>query len=421
MHRQTVHGIVPSESGFYTMVSLRGGEPGNGRITIRQWPIRNRLRTSLLLHRGVYCGIASSWKGPTSRLHEGMLTIDKSDRSCTPWVDPVTISSSSESLAGNLLALISDDAYLCTIPLCCGDASLHSFISIHAIRGELGKPQYFKIGIIVNQELRAVFALAPANSDIIESHIARLRRYFSRIQPDYPFPERVYLLAADHAAPDVPSFLNPLTIKIGNREIREEQELKALGCALAQIKGTIPVFAGSSPSSAQRGLRSAALIASIFVLILSGLTACTPVFLNAFLKVRLHSIEQHYRSVFLDNPELKTMIIRNDSLTSSIFRLIERSDRSTQWGRLFQTLGEQRPEGLYFERLGSEPAASSPNHMRVAIAGFAKNETMITDLISKLQKINSISALSLSSVEKSNNKDNLCNFRIVCTFMTIGP
>jgi Tfp pilus assembly protein PilN len=78
----------------------------------------------------------------------------------------------------------------------------------------------------------------------------------------------------------------------------------------------------------------------------------------------------------------------------------------------------QRPEGLYFEMLGSEPVKGPPGFVRIAVSGWARSEKLVADFIEHLQKDNSISNISLSSLEKNEKKTNLCDFKIICILKT---
>jgi hypothetical protein len=414
MQARKAFGIIPNEIGRYVMVSL-SGEPKRLRIAIHRWNIGDKLQMLRLLHRGVYCGIPSFWKSAASRAPQDILKAQSPDNTFTPWVDRMTASVHTEGLSDNLLALVPQDAYLCTAPLFCADATLHSFISVHVMAADHDRPAYFKIGIVINTTLIAVYALTPGSENALESHLARMQRFFARACPHLAFPHHIYTLNGDYAFSSDHFLFHSLEVTIGNRTVREADELMALGCALAQHAGVVPVFSGSSGGGAIRRFRAAAWIASAAIVLIAALAACAPVIMNFFLEKKIYSCEQQSRFVIVNDSRIKAAITRNQSLATSIIRLSAKAADQTQWGRFWQALGTLRPEGLFFEKLGSEAAGASSGAVRIAIAGFAQNETMVTDVISQLQKTGLISNISLTSMEKNKTRPTICDFRILCT------
>jgi hypothetical protein len=414
MHERKTFGIVPNENGRYVMVS-HWGEPKHSRITIRRWNIGDKLQSLRLLHRGVYCGIPSFWKSAASHTTKDILSADSPDSALTPWADAVTASVHTEGLSDNLVALIPEDTYLCTVPLLYGDASLRSFISVHAIAADHDRTAYFKIGIIISATLIAVYGVAPGSEKSLESHFARIQRYFTRAFPHIAFPRHAYTFNGDLPSSFDHFIFHSLKVTIGHRTVHEADELKALGCALAQRVGGAPIFSGSSNGGAIRRLRAAAWIASAAIILITALGVCAPACINFFLEKKIATLELQRRSVIMSDPRIKAAITRNQTLGASIIRLSAKAGDQTQWGRFLQSLGALRPEGLYIEKLGSEAAGASPGAVRIAIAGAAQNETMVTDLISQLQKTGFVSNLSLTSMEKNKTKPTICDFKIICT------
>ena len=418
MHARKAFGIIPNENGRYVMVSL-WGESKQSRIAIRRWNIGDKLQSLRLLHRGVHCGIPSFWKSAASHTATDILSADSPDSAFTPWADRMTASFHIESLSDNLLALVPEDVYLSTVPLFCGDAALHSFISVHILAGDHDRLAYLKIGIIINTTLIAVYALAPGNETALESHLARIQRYFARAFPRIAFPNYVYMFDGGHAFSSDHFIFHSLEVKIGNRTVREADELRALGCALAQRMGGAPVFSGPACGGAIRRFRAAAWTASAALVLITALAICAPAIMNFFLGKKIQIYELRSRSVIMSDPRIKAAITRNQTLGTSIIRLSAKAGDQTQWGFFLQSLGALRPEGLYFEKLGSEAAGASFNAVRIAIAGSAQNETMVTDLISQLQKTGIISNISLTSMEKNKDKPTICDFKIICTLKVL--
>jgi Tfp pilus assembly protein PilN len=415
-----VFGVVPSENGRYVMVALSKGAPERSRMWVRRWDIGDKLQTLKLLQRGVYCGIPSFWKSALSRTPQNILSVDGYDTSFTPWADGMIASIHSEGLSDNLLGLVPEDSYLCTLPLYFGDNAPPSFIAVHGVSAVHDHPPYFKIGIVLDKKLIAVFAFSPGVGNVLESHVARIRRSFIRAYPQRTFPEHVFLLGLD------PSFVmdhfsvHPLSVKVGGATVRGSDELKALGCALVGRDAVLPVFSGSSSAGGRR-FRARLWLASAMIILGTMLAACAPAVVNYFLAKKILSYETQERLSTFNNPDIRAVMARNERLGASIFRLNAKSKDQTQWAVFLRSLGNLRPEGLYFEKLGSEVAAASAKAVRIAISGSARNETMVTDMISRLQKSGLISNISLSSLEKNKTQTSLCDFKFICTLKVLNP
>jgi hypothetical protein len=416
MQARTVYGITPNDQGRYVLVSLHMGK--RMRLSVRRWNVGDKLQDLRLLHRGVYCGVPSFWKSASSPAVPDMLAAPGPDKGFIPWTDRTAAAVHTEALSNNLLALVPEDSYLCTVPFLCGDPSLHSFISVHAVPANQDQQAYFKIAVIVNKTLIAVFALAPGAFDALEFHLGRIRRFFGRCLQHVVFPEHVYVLGIENTFSSAHFLTHPLPTKIGHSTIHAEDELKALGCALAQYAGTVPVFAGPSKAGSSRHFRAAAWIAAFIILLATAFAACVPTLMNVFLRRELAVYGEQYHSVVINNPVITAAVARNDSLGASILKMNAKSRQRTNWGRFLQALGSERPEGLFYEKLGSETAGALSNAVRIAISGFAQGETRVTDLIARLQKTGLIANISLTSMEKNKTKPNICDFKIVCTLIT---
>jgi hypothetical protein len=421
MLARTLHGIASAENGDLVMVSLYTAKRGRFRIAVRGWPLDDKLQPLRLLNRGVYCGIPSSWKSRQSFTKNEIIAIDIPEKPFIPWTDSDQAAIYSESLSDNLLALVPEDSYLCAIPLAFGDLSVRSFVCCHAIQ-PADRPAYYKIGIVIDKELIAAFTMAPGTPDQIEYHFGKIHRYFTRNYPDITFPDYIYDLQEKNSFSNAHFAAHRLDVAIAGRELRTETELKALGCALARQTSGVPVFSGPAKSGVSRGARSILWIATAALLLGTALFAFAPVIINLFIKSETHNFDMRYRSIVSENPRLRAMISRNESLSASIIQLNSKFSLShrTQWGRFLQALGSQRPEGLFLEKLGSETVSSSPNAIRIALSGFAQKETLVTDLITRLQKTGLVTQIYLSSIEKNKTKSDICDFRIVCTLTIIS-
>ena len=202
--------------------------------------------------------------------------------------------------------------------------------------------------------------------------------------------------------------------------LNADEEIRALGCALSGQTGNIPAFQISSIDYLSRVLRSAIIIGSAAIILISALFTLTPAILFKITETRLHYLEAKYRSGIMENREIRDLAGRNDSLAKDILSLQAKFSKQTRWSGFLETIGKNRPNGLFLEKLCSEPVASSSSKIRIAISGSAENETLVTDFIARLQKDELVSGVSLSFLEKNEKNKKICNFRIICLINIIN-
>jgi hypothetical protein len=265
--------------------------------------------------------------------------------------------------------------------------------------------------------------LSPKDPGLLESHIGRIRRWLARACPHVVFPEHVFLLGHESTVSMDHFICRTLVVKIGKKTLRQEDEMKALGCALFQRSAGVPVFSGPEAGGAVRLrlLRGALWISSVAIFIATALAAAPPLVANYFLEKDLRACEAQKRAVVFDNPAIRALVDHNDSLGASIVRLTAKAGSPTQWGRFFHTVAALRPDGLYFEKFGSEIAGSKTAAVRIAISGSAQNETLVTEVIARLQKSGLVADIALSSMEKNKTRPTLCDFKFICTLKLTNP
>ena len=411
---QTTHGIVPTDDGQYLMVSLQASETGAPRIAVKRWNCHDRIRTMLLLHRGIVCGVSSFWKSPNSRVPENTLAAEKAGAFFTPLTPRTTADIHLETLAGNCVALVPNDAFLCTVPLYFGDKSVHSFVSVFPL------PSHYKIGLVINRELVAVFDMAPCAPDSLEAHVGRISRYWARTFAHMPFPEHMYALGDETSLKTGQFSLQHLNITAGNYECATYDEIRALGVALARTTsvGNVPEFPLSSAKSAVRLPRTLLYAASVLMVIIALLLTGVSLVANKLTEFKINAYALQFQSAISNNKEIKDLFAENGALATMILQFRDKSSAKTNWAPFLHALGAQRPEGLYLEMLGSEPVKGSSGSARIAVSGWARSEKLVADFIARLQKDDRISNILLSSLEKNEKKTTLCDFKIVCVLKT---
>ncbi|MGB7566824.1 MAG: PilN domain-containing protein [Chitinivibrionales bacterium] len=411
---QTTHGIVPTDDGQYLMVSLRAPGAGAPRIAVKRWNCHDRIQTMLLFHRGIVCGVSSFWKSPKSQAPENTLAAEKAGTFFTALAPRTTADIHLETLAGNCVALVPDDAFLCTVPLYFGDKSAHSFISVFPL------PSHYKIGLVINRELVAVFDMAPCTPEALEAHAGRISRYWARTFPHVPFPEHMYALGSETGLKTGQFSLQHLNIIAGNFECTTYDEIRALGVALARTTsvGNVPEFPLSSAKSAVRLPRTLLYAASVLMVIIALLLTGASLIADKLTESKINAYASQFQSTISNDKDIKNLLAENGMLANEILQFRDKSLARTNWALFLHALGTQRPEGLYFEMLGSEPVKGSSGSARVAFSGWARSEKLVADFIARLQKDDRISNISLSSLEKNEKKTTLCDFKIVCILKT---
>jgi hypothetical protein len=406
---QQIHGIISTEDGSFLLSSLEKTEQGWTAKRSRRWNADNAVNNLLLLHRGVVAAAPSHWtpSDAASFPSAGTMVSAQSDSHIVPHASEAVIGSFSGRLSHNLLAVVPGDAFLCTIPLALGRDPAQSFVSVYQ------DASFYKIGIIINRSLAAVFTMAPASPQALAGHLGRIERYWSGTGAGAPFPEKVFLLGRSEAPAGLASSVSRLDCAGSGIDTSDPDALAASGAALSGLYGNVPRFAVDAAPASLRKARTA-LYAVSAGMVLCALLACAalPVF-TAAAHGRLASYKKQYQAILSSNPDLKVLLGQNDSLARLILSAHDEALSQTRWARMLQTLGTIRPDGLFMEMLGSDGTALS-GKVRVAFSGWAYNESQVTGFIASLQKSGLYSGVSLSSLER-NESSNVSTFRITCT------
>ncbi len=194
--------------------------------------------------------------------------------------------------------------------------------------------------------------------------------------------------------------------------------LCAAGVAFTEACGFAPRVAGPAPGAKLRGLRTAAYAGA-------GVIALCALLLAASFPVAAHmavgwtaAYKEQYRQILSQTPELRALMVRNDSLAQTVILSHETEARKTRWTTMLETLGRLRPDGLYFDMIGTD-GAQATGITGVALSGWAQNESLVTGFIGSLAKSGPYSDISLSSLERDEQKK-ITTFRITCTFRLSG-
>jgi hypothetical protein len=404
------YGISLDDSGGYVMAAMARSQRGWNVAKISQWESADRFRSLMLMHRGVYLSMPAHWESDR-------LAIEVDDRVRARENSPFSLVARAEMfdlhsriLDKNLMAVVPDDLFLATIPSAFGDAECASFVVVYKT------DVCYKIGIVINRELIAVFPMAPATPESLAGHMARVRYYFTSIHPQKAFPADLYLLNVDNPFDGKEFIAHTLSLPGDPALWKRETVLKAAGAALAGIVDVGAVqFSGPSPAARLRTIRADAILISAMV-VLGALAAGIGMGLNEFwMAGRIKAYQARYEKVLGQNAGYQKLLAENEALAAKVLRLQSTFSERTNWGRLLQTLGDIRPDGLYFDRLGSEPVKGAPDQVRLAFTGWAKSETAVTTFIQKLQSVPFITQLQLSGMGQDREHKDVVRFRIYGT------
>jgi Tfp pilus assembly protein PilN len=407
-------GIVATEDGRFVMASLRKKKSGAYHCSINRWSMRNKIRTIFLFNRSVCCGVPSFWQPATSIIPGNRISAGADGDFFRPIANTIDADLQKNALSNNISALVPDNTFLCEVPLLFADRPQSSFISVYFAKNGVS------IGVVIDKKLVVVFNMAAEKITLLESHLGRIKRYWAKVYPTGAFPEHVYIINSKDKFEFQDFSIHHIAIKFGDMTLNADEEIRALGCALSGQTGNIPAFQISSIDYLSRVLRSAIIIGSAAIILISALFTLTPAILFKITETRLHYLEAKYRSGIMENREIRDLAGRNDSLAKDILSLQAKFSKQTRWSGFLETIGKNRPNGLFLEKLGSEPVASSSSKIRIAISGSAENETLVTDFIARLQKDELVSGVSLSFLEKNEKNKKICNFRIICLINIIN-
>jgi Tfp pilus assembly protein PilN len=405
-----LQGIISTQAGHYVMASLLHVGTARQKLAFSTWNMQNRLKSIYFLHRGIHLGTSVCWKSKASLTGKNVLFQENPDAAFIPVANKTNALYEESNMADNLVSVVPDDAFLCSIPLFLGDPSVHSFLSVYNCS------HYCKIGIVRNKELVAAFTMPVVAENGLDQYFFRLKHYCRETIPGFAFPEYVYILGTGLLYTSNTFISCPLQIQIGKTSVSDEPRILALGTALSSFNCSVPKVHNIADTTKQRRFRLALFLAALTIFAISALAFLVPTFANVYYTKAISAYEQQYQATISHNVPIKNALAQNEALGKSILSLESDLSKKTCWGRFLTLLGSCRPSGLYLDKLGSDVIPGKGNLVKIALSGAAQNETLVTDFMSQLQKQKGISSLSLSALEHSDKKVTHCEFRIVCTF-----
>ncbi len=402
------------------MATLKKDETGLWTVSsCKEWDSDKKLKTTLLFHRGVHVGIQSWWRPIKATAGMEQFTValnDVSENDDDDQVNPQAIALTSDlniqtqTFEHNLLSIVPQDCFLTTIPLAMSSVG-DTFVTI------FGDQSHFLIGITRKRKLLVTYSLARKEGVSLTGFLGRIKRTWELKCPDVSFPDKMCVLGDPQQISD--SLVGQSVVYIDTIP-HAKKNLIAIGSALAQEGAELPSFVKETDSAQFRTIRTWLYGVSLGLILLGVLSILGLGGINFWYSHKKNAYEAEYQKVIANNKEINKLLKRTDNLAETIMRLEETFSRQTLWGKFFLAVANERPENLYFERIGTEPIAGKDMAVRVAITGWTSQESSVTKFIGKLQEMSYVTEITLSSLERNKKKRTVFGYKILCTLLLNG-
>jgi hypothetical protein len=400
-------GIVRDPDGQYVMATMVRGRDGWRVGAVRRW-LSCAWRNQLLVGRGVVFGVRTHWNTGELRAGEAGTIEAPAQEQFGPRAYAADLDANVSALKRNMLGVVSEDVALCALPSCL-DTAPSVYLSV------LETPSSFVIGAVADGSLRFVVRMAPSSPDTLTGHLARVRRYLLTrgIAPSLPMP--VYVLCGALPESSDEFVFRALPIRTRGRDAPwSPSEVRAAGVALSALLPHTMRFAGPSPESGSRRIRTvlyatAAAIGLVSLGLLGWALAATRT-----AGQRLTEARARYEATVAGSVEAGELLRSNTELAQRVLAIQGTFSRQTRWSELLGLLAQSATPDLRLEALGSEPVQGDATRMRIALAGSATRETAVTDFIAILQKVPYLGDFPLPVLERDERRKGV-RFRLVCT------
>ncbi len=398
---QKLYGIIPANDGTFVQISLVQEQKKWTVSQVKRWELQNTLRNILLLNKGVRLGVESKWlhkdvpdyiELQTAQAHIGDF------RACTASAQFKIFS---DALVNNLLGVYPDDAYLCTIPLYIAQSADTSFISISK-EGDI-----YKVAIIIEQKLVVVFSTPVSDSRQLKGFLARVRLYWQNLNLTEQFPKVIYLLnVKDINLEDLGEIR---TIAFLENDI---PAIKAAGIAFCDEKA-VPGFKGRTEASRLRNIRAFAYISSATIVLTAIVLFAITGILNVYYMYKIDKCKNEYNNIINQNKDIRDLLKTGSNLAEKLSRIESPGSYESNWARLLHLIGSERPQGLFVDKLGSEPMKNI-SEIKIAIMGWSLKEIAVTEMLKKLNGSPLITDVTLANLERDEKDKNIYKFKILC-------
>jgi hypothetical protein len=396
-----IYGVIPTNEGDFVMATLEKTPKGWQKSQIKQWGIQDTFKNTLLLDKGVFLGLNSSWLRHSAPEYTEM-KMALSDNEFVVCTRQGNYNLYSNEIENNLLGVYPEDAYLSTIPLFMISQPLNSFVTLAK------EDSVYKIGITINRRLNIVFTIIAEDLRQLQGHFARIKRYWFGLRNNIPFPETTYILNIPDISLD--EIINIRHITLPDSEITV---LKATGIALCGVEPIIPRFSGPTAACRFKSIRTLTYALSSILFVSTLLILLSVIGYNHYLKTNIAKCNEKYNEIIAKNKEIGQLLNDGDLLAEKFWRMESFASQQTNWAKLLHFIGMKRQKGLFIEKMGSDPSANGAN-VRILFMGWSANDNEVTDLIRKLNTSEIVSDVKLTSLEREEKNLDFCKFKIIC-------
>jgi hypothetical protein len=398
-----LYGIVPAPDGSFVQVMISETKGVWKVDSVLRRDVNDTIRNILLLDKKISLGIQAHWVHKDVPDYIALMSAHTSIGDFDACTHSTDYNLYSETVKSNLSGVYPDDAYLCTLPIHLAPRIDHSFVSV-ARDGDI-----YKVGIIIQLQLVAVFSVAAVDNRQLNGFLSRIQRYWTTLDIDKKYPGTIVLLNS----PDI--IINDEDESVLHLSFYPEDidVVKAAGVALCEIEDGVPAFSNETPECKVRKVRSGFVVSSVVVLCISLLVFIIVTAANLYLKAQIESGKKVYNTKIEQNREIRELFKHGAQLSQQIASLDSAGTKRSSWAKLLQYIGSNRPAGLFIDKLGTDKSEKT-GEFRVAITGWAGNEIAVTEMIKRLNGSPVVANAVLQSMLQDPKKNNYFIFKIIC-------
>ena len=399
--QKKLFGITVTDDSTFVCATVVRGSQGWRKGAVRRWASDSPIRNYLLLHRRVNLALPGRWVRRSIEDSDDILAV-QTEQSFSVLTGQSEYDLFSGLLRNNLRSTFPEDAALAMLPIHFRKNCRQSYITLCNDRNSI------RTGIIIDGQIIFALSCRCGNADHLKGHFERLRYYCTNSLSLPSFPDTVYTLnTLPFSIPEAQR------IECGSDD---PAELKAMGAAVASEEQSIslPRFGEAYPEAKLSGIRLALLATALLLFLATAVFSTIFAVHNVLLGRNVAAASGAYHDLLDNNVAIKQLIATGDSLSRKVLKINSRRTNPSMWGPFLHMLGTKRPEGLYLERLGSEPVPGDGTKNRIALGGWCKTETVATDFIKVLSASPLLGNVTLSSMERVGKEQYSCRFKIVC-------
>lgn len=401
---RTCRGIHATRHGTFLLSTVVKNSRGWKLARSAEWSTQSFIRNFLLLHHRVNLSL-SSWWSRTLPQDLPETVIHEVPGSYFTGTGRAELEHYSSLLEPALSGIYPDDMLHVTLVKAFTRDTPDTYCSLFTDHGVI------RAGIVIKGALTAVFSGVAIDSPAaLEGFLGRIERYW-KLTP-----------AKSGTFPQLTMVINALPFPHENQYFvkldcgtHDPDTLKAAGCALCSAPEHLFSFVPPSPAKKSRYIRSLLLFAALGGVLVAGAAAASLHLYSSLLAKNILSVKNQYHAVLDTNNDIRDMLANGDILARKVLNRRALEADPTTWGTFLQFLGSSRPEGLFFDRLGTDPAGTDASKIRVAITGWSKKEIVVTDFVKTISASPLLQNVSLTTIDRIPKQESLWTFKIVCT------